>query len=250
MMEIFLHGPGGVMTTHSLSDQAYEFWKDKSNRFLFDYSWNLDVIWKDHENKNHDNRTKLKIPSYADFLLDESTGDFQYWCQHGEQNRTVHLCDFNACVLFVEYNNKISLHYPEEFTTIEHDREYDFELNKFYSGVSCEIGNWQHKKYKKFIPLEHLILYTKKINGRKYIIDFGFDSSDMIFQTENYNMYEEMVVDWYYRLHVRNENVVKDLSTFSNVDLSYNLNSHTLHDEQEDSDIMDTSNFKIHNKIK
>ena len=37
-MEIFLHGPGGVMTTHPLTDTVYEYWKDKSSKFLFDYS--------------------------------------------------------------------------------------------------------------------------------------------------------------------------------------------------------------------
>ena len=29
--------------THPLTDPVYEYWQDKSSKFLFDYSWNLDV---------------------------------------------------------------------------------------------------------------------------------------------------------------------------------------------------------------
>ena len=144
------------MTTHPLTDTVYEYWKDKSSKFLFDYSWNLNVVWKDENDKQNDSRTKLKIPAYADFL--------PYYWTADRGGRTIHLCDFDNSVLFVEIDNRVTIHYPDEFLTIESEREYTCALNKFYSGVSCEIGNWQHKKYKKFIPLEHLILYTKKIN--------------------------------------------------------------------------------------
>jgi hypothetical protein len=237
-MEIFLHGPGGTMTTHPLTDKVYNYFKDKSSKFLFDYSWDLDVVWKNHENKNHENKTKLNIPKYADFLGD-------YWCQNRDAKRTVNLCDYNNSVLFVELDNKVSMHYPDELTSIESEQEYPCNLNKFYSGVSCEIGNWQHKKYKKFIPLEDLTLYVKTINNRKYIIDFTF--GETIYEKECYNMYKEVALDWYYRLHVRNKYIVEDLSKFSNVDLSYDMNSETLHVEEEDYNILDTSNFKIHN---
>jgi len=237
-MEIFLHGPGGLMTTYSLTEQVYDYWKDKSSKFLFDYSWDLDVVWKDHNNKHHDNRTKLQIPEKVDFLSD-------YWSSNPDNKRTVNFCDYNNSVLFVELDNKVSMHYPDELASIESEREYTCELKTFYSGVSCEIGNWQHKKYKKFIPLEHLILYTKKINGRKYIIDVVF--RDMIHEKEDYNMYQEVALDWYYRLHVRNKQVIEDLSMFTNIDLSFDLNSKIFHPEEEDYDILNTSNFKIHN---
>ena len=238
-MEIFLHGPGGVMTTHPLTDTVYEYWKDKSSKFLFDYSWNLDTVWKNQDNTQHDNRTKLEIPAYADFLPYNWSAD--------RIGRTILLCDFDNSVLFVEIDNRVTIHYPDEFLAIESEREYTCALNKFYSGVSCEIGNWQHKKYKKFIPLEHLILYTKKINGRKYIIDVTFKG--MIHEEEIYNMYRDEIagIDWYYRLHVRNEYVIKDLSTFTNVDLLFDVNAQTYHPEEEDYNILDTSNFKIHN---
>lgn len=240
-MEIFLHGPGGVMTTYPLTDPVYEYWKDKSSKFLFDYSWNLETVWKNQCNTQHDNRATLEIPAYADFLP-------SYWSINRNAKRTVQLCDFSNSVLFVEIDNRISIHYPDELTNIETEQEYTCSLNKFYSGVSCEIGNWQHKKYKKFIPLENLRLYTKKINGRKYIIDFTFNDV-FIYGKEDYNMYEEIALDWYYRLHVRNKYVVEDLSTFTKVDLSFDMNTRTYHPQEEDYDILNTSNFKIHNNV-
>ena len=100
-------------------------------------------------------------------------------------------------------------------------------------------------KNTKFIPLENLILHTKKINGRKYIIDFTFE--DIISVKEEYNMYEEVELDWYYRLHVRNKHVVEDLSSFTKVDLSFDMNTRTYHPEENDYNILNTSNFKIHN---
>ncbi len=237
-MEVFLHGPGGLMTTRPLTNPVYEYWKDKSSKFLFDYSWNLDTVWKNQCN-THDNRTTLEIPAYADFLPHN-------WSQN-QGERTIHICDYDNSVLFVEIDNRITIHHPDKFSTIETEREYNRPLTKFYSGVSCEIGNWQHKKYKKFIPLEHLILYTKKINGRKYIIDVAFKG--MIHEKESYSMYrdEKAGTDWYYRLHVRNEKVIEDLSTFTRVDLSFDINTQTYHPEEKDYNILDTSNFKIHN---
>ena len=56
------------MTTRPLTNPVYEYWKDKSSKFLFDYSWNLDTVWKNQCNTQHDNRTTLEIPAYADFL--------------------------------------------------------------------------------------------------------------------------------------------------------------------------------------
>ena len=237
-MEIFLHGPGGVMTTYPLTDPVYEYWQDKSSKFLFDYSWDLDTVWKNHPENHLENKAKLDIPKHADFLS-------SYWSDNSDVERTVILCDFSNSVLFVEIDNRISIHYPDELTSIDSEHEYTCTLNKFYSGVSCEIGNWQHKKYKKFIPLENLILHTKKINGRKYIIDFTFE--DIISVKEEYNMYKEVALDWYYRLHVRNKYVVEDLSTFTKVDLLFDMNTRTYHPEEEDYNILNTSNFKIHN---
>ena len=86
------------------------------------------------------------------------------------------------------------------------------------------------------------------------IKDSGFGDIDVVFkdmihEKEIYNMYRDEIagIDWYYRLHVRNEYVIKDLSTFTNVDLSFDINAQTYHPEEEDYNILDTSNFKIHN---
>ena len=89
--------------------------------------------------------------------------------------------------------------------------------------------------------MDELNLYVKKINGRKWIFDFDFEENR---KWEVYNVHNNPF-EWYYRIHVRNKNVVEDLSTFTNIDLSYNMNSGIMH--QENLDVLDTSNFKFHN---
>ena len=42
--------------------------------------------------------------------------------------------------------------------------------------------------------------------------------------------------------------VVEDLSTFTKVDLLFDMNTRTYHPEEEDYNILNTSNFKIHKR--
>jgi hypothetical protein len=52
------------------------------------------------------------------------------------------------------------------------------------------------------------------------------------------------MLDWYYRLHIRNKTVVEDFSEFIGVDLLYDMNSgDNLHG---DPDTLDVSDFKFH----
>jgi len=231
-MELFLSGPGGCMSTWDISKFAYDWWKDQSRKFIFDYSWNFDA--QGFNNETFISRHLLPVPEKAKFLSAD-------WMTNPVQQRNLNICDYNNSVLFLEIDNRVTMHYPEELTSIEYDCEYQNDLKMFYSGVSCEIGNWQHKKYEKFISLDELNLYVKKINGRKWIFDFYFEENR---KWEVYNLHNN-VFEWYYRQHVRNKNVVKDLSTFTNIDLSYNMNSEIMH--QENLDVLDTSHFKFHN---
>ena len=245
VMEIFLHGPGGCMTIWELSKFAYDWWKDKSKKTVFQYSWNLEENWKNNEDYSYVPRNKLinqyGMPQEADFLGDN------YWGHNptGNGNYDLHICDYNNCIIFVEHENRVSMHYPDElscvnYDIVNYDIEYQLKLKTFYSGVSSEIGNWQHKKYESFVPLKDFRLYVKEINGRKWIFDF-----DAVGIKSCYNLYvEKYIIDWYYRLHIRNKTVVADLSEFTGIDLSYDMNSgDNLHG---DPDTLDVSDFKFH----
>ena len=73
-MEIFLHGPGGCMTTWPLTRFAYNWWKDKPKKMIFEYSWNLEENWKNNEDYSYLPRQnllkKFEVPWAADFLYD------------------------------------------------------------------------------------------------------------------------------------------------------------------------------------
>ena len=233
-MEIFLNGPGGCMSTWDLTKSSYDWWKDKSKKFIFDYVWNFNSQGFNNDNMFH--REMLDVPLKVSFLSKAPD-----WMTNPDQQKNLNVCDYNNSVIFVEVDNRITMHYPDELVSVEYDGEYKNDSTIFFSGISCEIGNWQHKKYKKFISLDELNLYVKKINGRKWIFDFDFEENR---KWEVYNVHNNPF-EWYYRIHVRNKNVVEDLSTFTNIDLSYNMNSGIMH--QENLDVLDTSNFKFHN---
>ena len=61
-----------------------------------------------------------------------------------------------------------------------------------------------------------------------------------------YNLYVETthVVDWYYRLHVRNKTVIDNFSEYTGIDLSYDMNSGD--NLRGDPDTLDVSDFKFH----
>ena len=86
-MEIFLHGPGGCMTTWDISKFAYDWWKDKSKKIIFQYSWNLEENWKNNEDGGYLPRNKLinqySVPEKADFL---ST---KYWA---DNKKVLNMC--------------------------------------------------------------------------------------------------------------------------------------------------------------
>ena len=235
-MEIFLHGPGGCMTTWPLTRFAYNWWKDKPKKMIFEYSWNLEENWKNNEDYSYLPRQKLlkkfEVPRAADFLYDK------YWA---ENDTALYMCDYDNCIIFVEYDNRVSMHYPDELSCVNYDIEYQFSTEMFYSGVSSEIGNWQHKKYNKFVPLKDFRLHVKMINGRKWIFDLDVEKTKAM-----YNLYVETphVVDWYYRLHVRNKTVIDNFSEYTGIDLSYDMNSGD--NLRGDPDTLDVSDFKFH----
>ena len=233
-MEIFLNGPGGCMSTWDLTKSSYDWWKDKSKKFIFDYVWNFNSQGFNNDNMFH--REMLDVPLKVSFLSKAPD-----WMTNPDQQKNLNECDYNNSVIFVEVDNRITMHYPDELSCVNYDIEYQFSTEMFYSGVSSEIGNWQHKKYNTFIPLKDFRLHVKKINGRKWIFDLDVEKTKAM-----YNLYVETphVVDWYYRLHVRNKTVIDNFSEYTGIDLSYDMNSGD--NLRGDPDTLDVSDFKFH----
>ena len=69
VMEIIINGPGGTVSTWVLNEAQYNYWKDKSRKFIFDYSWNLpDMREGNHFDEEHPPRDKLGVPDNAWFF--------------------------------------------------------------------------------------------------------------------------------------------------------------------------------------
>ncbi len=234
-MEIFLNGPGGTVSTWKLTEAAYNYWKDKPRKFLFDFSWNLPDLRSDNIfDEEHPPRDKLGVPDEAWFFkpLDGiwRNGDWSQpvtptgWC--------IDICEYDKATIYVEEDNVVTQYHPDEIDTIRFEKTYKPPSELFYSAVSTEIGNWQHKMYNKSIPLHKFRLHIIRINDKRWI--FNLDTT----QRESWDMYREVRTDWSYRLHVRNKLFVDDMSSFTDIDLSYDMN--TGNHEQ------DCSHFKVH----
>ena len=237
-MEIFLNGPGGTVSTWELNEAAYNYWKDKPRKLLFDFSWNIpDLRSENVFDEEHPPRNKLGVPDQAYFFKPfdiiwrneeriKRSDPFKGkgWC--------IDVCEYDKATIYVEDNNEVTQHHPDEIPTIRFDKTYEPPSELFYSAVSTEIGNWQHKMYNKSIPLRKFRLHTIHINNKKWI--FNLDTS----QRENWDMYRWVKTDWSYRLHVRNKPFIDSMSSFTGIDLSYDMN--TGNHEQ------DCSHFKVH----
>ena len=235
-MEIILNGPGGTVATWELTEAAFNYWKDKPRKLLFDFSWNLpDMREGNHFDEEHPPRDKLGVPDEAWFFkpLDiiwrgdwgKAKRKWNGWC--------IDVCEYDKATIWIEDNNEITQYHPDEIPVIRFEIPHLHSPSKlFYSAVSTEIGNWQHKMYNKSIPLRKFRLHTIHINNKKWI--FNLDTS----QRENWDMYRWVKTDWSYRLHVRNKPFIDSMSSFTGIDLSYDMNTNN-HEQ-------DSSHFKVH----
>ena len=235
-MEIFLNGPGGTVSTWELTEAAYDYWKDKPRKMLFDFSWNIQGRFTISHDEEHPPRDRLGVPDEAWFFdpLDIIwRGKGQEGARRQKDGWCIDVCEYDKAVIWVEDNNKITQHHPDEIPSIRFQKTYFHPPSElFYSAVSTEIGNWQHKWYSTTIPLHKFRLHTTFINNKRYI--FGLDTT----QKESWNMYKECHLDWSYRLHVRNQPFVEDMSIYTGIDLSYDMNTNN-HEQ-------DSSHFKVH----
>ena len=235
-MEIFLNGPGGTVATWELSESAYNYWKDKPRKMLFDFSWNLpDMREGNHFDENHPPRDRLGVPDEAWFFKPLDIiwrGDWRK-AKREWNGWSIDICEYDKATIWIEDNNEITQHHPDEIPSIRFEKSYLHPPSElFYSAVSTEIGNWQHKMYNKSIPLHKFRLHVIRINDKRWI--FNLDTT----QKESWDMYREVRTDWAYRLHVRNKVFVDDMSSFTDIDLSYDMNTNN-HEQ-------DCSHFKVH----
>ena len=237
-MEIIINGPGGTVSTWVLNEAQYNYWKDKSRKFIFDYRWNLpDMREGNHFDDDHPPRDKLGVPDEAWFFSPRDIiwrGKGQEGVRRDADGWCLDVCEYDKAVIYIEDNNKITQHHPDEIPPVRFTKSYIKEppSELFYSAVSTEIGNWQHKWYSKSIPIGKFRLHVIYINGKKWI--FGLDTNER----EDWDMYEMCHLDWSYRLHVRNKTFIEDMSTFTNIDLMYDMNTG---DHEKDC-----SHFKVH----
>ena len=126
-MELFLNGPGGTVSPWKLTEAAYNYWKDKPRKFLFDFSWNLPDLRSDNIfDEEHPPRDKLGVPDEAWFFkpLDGiwRNGDWSQpvtptgWC--------IDICEYDKATIYVEDNNEVTQHHPDEIPTIRFDKTY------------------------------------------------------------------------------------------------------------------------------
>ena len=231
-MEIILWGPGGTIATWALNETQYNYWKDKSRKFIFDYSWNLpDMREGNHFDEEHPPRDKLGGPDNAWFFQPRD----QIWRgdkRPNKLNNVLDICEYDKAIIYYCNDNEITKHYPDEIPNIRYGKKFKPISELFYSAISTEVGNWEHKWYSTNVPLDKFRIHTVFINGKKWIMNLTTSMHS------NWNMYEEVHLDWSYRLHVRNQSFVEDMSTFTNIDFHYDLN--TGNHEQ------DCSHFAVH----
>ena len=158
-MEIFLNGPGGTVSTWDLTEAAYNYWKDKPRKLLFDFSWNMPDLRSDNVfDEEHPPRNKLGIPDQAYFfkpfdtiwrngdegiIYEKNNFKGKGWC--------IDVCEYDKATIYVEEDNEVTQYHPDEIPTIRFEKIYKPPSELFYSAVSTEIGNWQHKIDRKSV---------------------------------------------------------------------------------------------------
>jgi hypothetical protein len=264
-MEIYVNGPGVTIAAREIGLERYKYWFGRlemdphtgsgTGKDLFDYSWNIPDLREDTVfDEEHPNRNSLKVPDYADFLRDKAWSDI-----NDPGNWVINACDYELADIWVEDGGVINRYRPHQMPHVKHAfKKFKPELQPepqslakqdpdpdpssfvnhshyfFYTAFSSEIGNWQHKQYNSSIPIMKFRLQIMEIQKRFWII--GLETG----QEHNYDMYEELRLDWHHRLHVRNRIFLEDWIKETNLRLDYDM--FTGNHER------DCSNFRIHDK--
>jgi len=234
-MEIYVSGPGVSIAARGIGLERYTYWSRRSEKDLFDYSWNIP------------GRNRMNVPDDADFLEDKAFNDSGNW--------VINACDYELADIWVEDDGVINKYRPHDISHVKHvlvkfkpqlrPKGWDLPgqqaaappLNHhthryyFYTAFSSEIGNWQHKQYNGSIPLEKFRLQTMEVSSRNWIV--GLETT----QEYSHAPSEEICVN---RLPVRNRIFLEDWMKATNLRLDYDMftGNHK----------RDCSNFKIHDK--
>ena len=235
-MEIYVSGPGVTIAAKGIGVERYMYWADRSEKDLFDYSWNIS------------DRNRMNVPDNADFLIDKAWNEpYKNWI--------INACDYELADIWVEDDGVINKYRPHDISHVKHvlvkfkpqlrPKGWDLPgqqaaappLNHhthryyFYTAFSSEIGNWQHKQYNGSIPLEKFRLQTMEVSSRNWIV--GLETT----QEYSHAPSEEICVN---RLPVRNRIFLEDWMKATNLRLDYDMftGNHK----------RDCSNFKIHDK--
>ena len=234
-MEIYVSGPGVSIAARGIGLERYTYWSRRSEKDLFDYSWNIP------------GRNRMNVPDDADFLEDKAFNDSGNW--------VINACDYELADIWVEDDGVINKYRPHDISHVKHvlvkfkpqlrpkgwdppgqqaaapPLNHHTHRYYFYTAFSSEIGNWQHKQYNGSIPLEKFRLQTMEVSSRNWIV--GLETT----QEYSHAPSEEICVN---RLPVRNRIFLEDWMKATNLRLDYDMftGNHK----------RDCSNFKIHDK--
>ena len=81
-MEIYVSGPGITIAARGIGLERYTYWSRRSEKDLFDYSWNIS------------DRNKMNIPDDATFLADKAWNDPGNW--------VINACDYELTNIWIE----------------------------------------------------------------------------------------------------------------------------------------------------
>jgi len=234
-MEIYVSGPGVSIAARGIGLERYTYWSRRSEKDLFDYSWNIP------------GRNRMNVPDDVDYLEDKAFNDPGNW--------VINACDYELADIWVEDDGVINKYRSDHIPHVKHvlvkfkpqlrPKGWDLPgqqaaappLNHhthryyFYTAFSSEIGNWQHKQYNGSIPLENFRLQTMEVSSRNWIV--GLETT----QEYSHAPSEEICVN---RLPVRNRIFLEDWMKATNLPLDYDMFT--------DNHKRDCSNFKIHDK--
>ena len=107
-MEIILNGPGGTVATWELTEAAYNYWKDKPRKMLFDFSWNLpDMREGNHFDEEHPENQNIKLTNKKDPYIKIRKNN--KWKLADRKIEVLDLIDSKCFLLRTKYNKILEM---------------------------------------------------------------------------------------------------------------------------------------------
>ena len=99
-MEIYVSGPGVSIAARGIGLERYTYWSRRSEKDLFDYSWNIP------------GRNRMNVPDDVDFLEDKAFNDPGNW--------VINACDYELADIWVEDDGVINKYRSDHIPHVKH----------------------------------------------------------------------------------------------------------------------------------